>query len=86
MQQQGQFVRIFLTHIVQTIVQHTGNAVCSTQYARDIGGFQSSLNHSVSAGINDGRRTAGLAENTCSGQMFTHIVCLLEFSTSNDCS
>ena len=70
--QQLQLGGVFLTHIEQPVIQYALDAVFRTQNPCDIGVFQSCFNDAVGAGVDDGRRAAGLTENTCTFQ-FAHV-------------
>ena len=69
--QQLQLGGVLLSHVEQPVIQHALDAVLGTQNAGDIGILQGSVNDTVDTGIDDGSRTAGLADDTCAFQ-FAH--------------
>ena len=60
---QLQLSRIFHAHVEQTILQHALDAVLGTQHLGDHAGLQRSVDHAVSAGVDDRGGTTGLADN-----------------------
>ena len=62
--QQLQLGGVLLTHVEQTVIQNTLDAVLRTQDPGDVGVLQGSCDHAVSTGVDDGSGTAGLTEDT----------------------
>ena len=58
--------------VLDLLGENTFDAVCGTVYVGDLFRIQSRTDYAVSAGIDDGSRTAGLAEYACTDQFFTH--------------
>ena len=59
---------IFYGHIIKLIVEHTGDAVCRTIDLSDLRSVKGGADNAVSAGVDDGGRSAGLSENTSACQ------------------
>ena len=65
-----QLLRVLLVHDHQLIVQHALDAVEGAVNLGDVFVFQSGPDDAVGAGIDDGGRTAGLADDDGTGQSF----------------
>ena len=63
-QQQTELIRIFLTDVIQTVIQNSANTVrCAVNIGDGIR-FQCGLEHAVSAGVDDSSRPSGLPKDT----------------------
>ena len=69
--QQFQFLRVLLAHVEQAVIQHALDAVLRAKDAGDVGVFQGGVDDAVGAGVDDGCRSAGLADDAGPFQ-FTH--------------
>ena len=74
--QQLQLGGVLLTHVEQTVIQNTLDAVLCTQDPGDVGVLQGSCDHAVGTGVDNGSGTAGLTEDTGAFQ-FAHMKILL---------
>ena len=68
--QQLQLSGIFFIHDIQLIIQHAFDTVGGAVYLGNLLAFQRRLNGAQRAGIDDRRRSAGLADDTSSLEFF----------------
>ena len=62
--QQTQLLGVLLAHVKQPVIQHTLDAVLRAQHPGDNAAFQRCVNNAVGAGVDNGCRPAGLADDT----------------------
>ena len=72
MQQQLQFLRILLSHVVQLVVQHALDSVGRAVNVGDFRCVQSGTDNAVGTGIDHGCGTARLTDDTCAFKFLCH--------------